>query len=188
MKLTKSELEKINLAGVTQAALDLFKKSKGERIVLDTLDGFHIEVGGKKEQKPEKNEQSPSGIFDKLAFGESYQYLENAKDRFNTKTAEGYSDCKANCRNALMSSLTTLTGKESPSEACKELRRQRILGKREEEFVECFYQLLLILHGLDSKKGSHPPMTRNEDDAELALSITTSVVNYLINQATRPRI
>lgn len=187
MKLTKSELDKIKLASATRAALDLFKKSKGERIVLDTPDGVHIEVGGKKEQKPKKDDKSPSVVLDKLAFRESYQYLENAKDRFNTKTAEGYSDCKANCRNALISSLTTLTGKEKIGEAVEELRKGGILGKREEEFIECFDKLLGILYGLDSKKGSHPPMTRNEDDAEFALSITTSTVNYVINQATRPR-
>lgn len=187
MKLTKSELDKIKLASATDAALELFKKSKGERIVLETPDGVHIEVGEKKEQEPRKDDKSPSVAIDKLAFNESYKYLENAKGRFNTKSAVGYSDCKANCRNALMSALKTLTGKEEVKEAAKELGNQRILGKREEEFTEYFGKLLGTLYGLDSKKGSHPPMMRNEDDADLALSITTSIVNYVINQATRPR-
>ncbi len=125
--------------------------------------------------------------IDRYSFSEAHRYLKNAKRRIKNKTPEGYSDCKANCRNALMSTLQTLTGKEKVREAATELSKQGILGKREEEFTETFEKLLVLLHGLDSKKGSHPPMTRNEDDAELALGITTSVVNYLINQAIKQR-
>jgi len=181
------ELDKIKLATATQAALGLFEQSKGAKIILDTPNGYHIEVEGKKEQEPIKGGECPPAILDKLAFSESYRYLKNAEDRFNTKTAEGYSDCKANCRNALMSALKTLTGKEDIREAAKELAKQGILGKREQEFIESFSDLLVKLHGLASKKGPHPPMTREEGDAELVLSITTSIISYITNQATRQR-
>lgn len=184
MKLTKSELDKIKLATATQAALDLFEKSKAERIVLDTPNGHHVEIDRRKEWKSAKDSQAPA-ILDKLAFSESYKYLENAKARLDTRTPEGYLNCKADCRNALMSALKTLTGKDTIKEAAKELHRQEILGEREEEFTKTFDNLLGILHGIDSKKGSHPPMTRNENDAELALNLTTSVVKYIINQAIK---
>ncbi|MBA7600543.1 hypothetical protein ES703_07599 [subsurface metagenome] len=127
-------------------------------------------------------------VIDRYSFNEAHRYLKNAKRRFNTKTPEGYSNCKADCRNGLMSALKTLTGMNTIKDAATELHIQGILGKREEEFYKTFGNLLVILHGIDSKKGSHPPMERNEDDAELAVSITTSVVNYLINQATKPRV
>lgn len=186
MKLTKSKLDEIKLATVTQAALDLFEKSKAERIALDTPNGHHVEIDRKKKRESAKDGQAPA-ILNKLAFSEAYKYLENAKARLDSKTPEGYSNCKTDCRNALMSALETLTGKNKIKEASKELHRQGILGEREEEFTKTFEKLLEILHGIDSKKGAHPPMTRNEDDAELALNLTTSVVRYIINQATKPR-
>lgn len=187
MKLTKSELDKINLATAKDAALDLFSRSRGKPITLDTPDGIHIEIGGKKEQKAMTDSQSPPTVVDALAFSESYQYLGNAKARFDTKSAVGYSNCKADCRNALMSALTTLTGKEEVREAAKELAKQGILGKREEEFLKIFGDLLATLHGLASKKGSHPPMTREQDDAELVLGITTSILTYITNRAIKQR-
>ena len=129
----------------------------------------------------------PLIMLDKLGLSESLRYLQNARNRFETKTAEGYSDCKANCRNALISALKTLTGKEDIREAVRELDKQGILGKREQEIIESFGELLVKLHGLASKRGSHPPMTMEEDDAELVLSITTSIISYITNQATRQR-
>ena len=172
---------------VSQVVINLYDTSLDDRIVLDTPSGYHFELSRSKGIEDNRDTRSSSTTIDKLAFSESYKYLENAKARFDTKTAVGYSDCKANCRNALMFALKTLTGEGEVRKAAKELARQGILGEREKEFTETFNKLLVILHGVDSKKGSHPPMTRNEDDAELALVITTSVVNYLINQATKPR-
>lgn len=181
------KIDEKELGSVKQVALDLYKKSVDGKMVLDTPSGYHIEVDRRKERGAGRDSQSPPAVLDKLAFSESYQYLENAKARFDTKSAVGYSDCKANCRNALMSALKTLTGKEEVREAAKELGNQGILGKREQEFIEGFVELLVKLHGLASKKGSHPPMTREADDAELVLSITTSVLNYVTNQAIRQR-
>jgi len=93
LKLTKSELDKIKLATATQAALDLFEKSKGERIVLDTPNGHHIEIDRRKKRGAIRKSKSPHLILEKLAFTESYKYLENAKARLDTKTPEGYSNC-----------------------------------------------------------------------------------------------
>jgi len=153
---------------VSQVVIDLYDTSLDDRIVLDTPGGYHFEVSRSRELETVGDSKS-SSILDRLALNETYRYLKNAEDRFNTKTAEGYSDCKANCR------------------AARELGRQGILGKREKEFTKTFNKLLVILHGLDSKKGSHPPMTRKEGDAELALNLTTSVISYITNQATRQR-
>lgn len=182
------KLENAKLESMAAVAVKLQANRPGARIKVRGKDGSYIELDERELSEATKVTQGALAIPDKLAFSESFQYLEDAKARFDTKSAVGYSGCKANCRNALMSALKILTGKEEISEAARELVRQGILGKREKEFTETFSKLLVILHGLDSKKGSHPPMTRSEDDAELALSITTSVVNYLINQSTRPRV
>lgn len=129
----------------------------------------------------------PLIMLDKIGLTESLRYLQNARTRFDTKTAEGYSDCKANCRNALISALKTLTGKEDIRDAVKELGKRGLLGKREQEFIESFSELLAKLYGLASKRGSHPPMTIEEDDAELVLSITTSILNYVTNRAIKQK-
>jgi len=187
LKKPTIKINEKDLASVQQVALALYKKSVDGKMVLDIPSGYHIEVDRRREREATKESKSSPSILDKLAFSESYQYLENAKARLETKTAEGYSDCKANCRNALMSALKTLTGKEEVREAAKELGNQGILGKREQEFIESFVELLVKLHGLASKKGPHPPMTREADDAELVLGITTNILNYVINQAIKSR-
>jgi len=161
-----------SLDTINQVALELYEKYATDNIIVKTPQ-FTITVTRPIEQRE----------IERHSFSEAYKYLKNAKRRFNTKTPEGYSDCKANCRNALMSALETLTGMNTIKEAAKELHRQGILGEREEEFIEAFEKLLVALHGVDSKKGSHPPMTQNQDDARLALNLTTSVVEYIINQA-----
>ncbi len=186
MKKPTIKINEKELASVQQVALALYEKSVDGKMVLD-IPGYHIEVDRRKEREATKESKSSPPIPDKLVFSESYQYLENAKARFDAQSAVGYSDCKANCRNALMSTLKALTGKEEVKEAAKELAKQGILGKREEELIESFGDLLVKLHGLASKKGPHPPMTREEDDAKLVLEITTSIVNYLYNQAVKPK-
>jgi len=187
LKKLNIKIDEKELGSVKQVTLDLYEKSVDGKMVLDTPSGYHIEVDRRKEREAGRDSRSPPAVLDKLAFSESYQYIQEAKARFDTKTAVGYSGCKANCRNALMSALKTLTGKEKVREAATELSKQGILGKREEEFTETFEKLLVLLHGLNSKKGSHPPMTRNEDDAELALGLTTSILNYVTNEAIRQR-
>lgn len=175
------------LYNIAKVVMQLHEKSPSARIKVRGDDGSYIELDQRELREATRDSQTPPAVLDRLALSESYQYLQNAQARFDTKSAVGYSDCKANCRNALMSALKTLTGKEEIREAAKELGKQGILGKREEEFIESFGELLVRLHGLASKKGSHPPMTRNENDAELVLGITTSILSYITNQATKPR-
>jgi hypothetical protein len=165
-----------SLDTINQVALELYEKYAADNIIVKTPQ-FTITVTRPIEQRE----------IERHSFSEAYKYLKNAKRRFNTKTPEGYSNCKADCRNGLMSALKTLTGMNTIKEAATELHRQGILGKREEEFYKTFGNLLVILHGIDSKKGSHPPMERNEDDAELALNITRDIIEYIISQATLPR-
>jgi hypothetical protein len=175
------------LSSLAKVVLQLHEKSPDARIKVRAADGTYIEVDGREIREAIKNGQDRPVIIDKLAFTEAYKYLENARSRLGTKTHEGYSNCKADCRNALMSALKTLTGKDTITEATKELHRRGILGEREEEFTKTFDKLLGILHGIDSKKGSHPPMTRNANDAELALNLTQSIMNYIISQAVKQR-
>ena len=158
---------------IERVALELYEKYKAVKITVETPN-YSIEVN------------RPIGEIARegYPFNEAFRYLKNAKRRIKTKTPEGYSDCKANCRNALMSILQALTVKENVKEATKELHHQGIFGEREEEFIITFDKLLRALHGIDSKGGSHPPMTRNENDAAFALNITKDVVNYIINQVT----
>ena len=127
----------------------------------------------------------PLVILNNLGLTEAMRYLHNARARFDTKTPEGYSDCKANCRNALVSAIKALTGKENIREGVKELAKQDILGEREEELVDAFANLLTALYGVASKKGAHPPLATEEDDAELVLNLTQSILNYVANRAIR---
>lgn len=127
----------------------------------------------------------PLVILNNLGLGEAMRYLQNARMRFDTKTPEGYSDCKTNCRNALVSAIKALTGKENIRDSVKELGKQGILGEREEELVNAFADLLAALHSVASKKGPHPPLTTEEDDANLILSLTTSFLTYIANRAVR---
>ena len=187
-KLDMMKLENAKLESMAEVAMKLQAKRPGVRIKVRGKDGSYIELDERELSGGTKVTQSAPAISDRLAFSESYQYLENAKVRLDTKTAVGYSDCKTNCRCALMSTLETLTGINTIKEAAKELHRQGILGEREEEFTKTFDNLLVILHGIDSKKGSHPPLERSEDDAKLALNITTSVIGYIVNQCTRLRV
>ena len=175
------------LSNLAKVVIGLYERNPEARIKVHAADGAYIELDGREVRQAIKGSKSSTNTLDKLAFSESYRYLKNAEDRFNTKTAEGYSDCKANCRNALISALKTLTGKEDIRDAVKELGKRGLLGKREQEFIESFSELLAKLYGLASKRGSHPPMTIEEDDAELVLSITTSILNYVTNRAIKQK-
>lgn len=175
------------LGNLAKVVVGLHEKSPEARIKIRASDGSYIEIDNREIREAIGESQCPPTVVDKLAFNESYKYLENAKSRFDTKSAAGYSDCKTNCRNALISVLKTLTGKEDVREAASELGKQGILGKREEEFTKSLGELLAKLHGLASKKGPHPPMTVEKDDAILVLDITTSIVRYITNRATKPR-
>ena len=164
---------------IEKAALELYEKFGAEELVIiSKKDNVTIRAHRPIEER----------VIDRYSFSEAHRYLKNAKRRCNTNIPEGYSDCKANCRNALISTLQTLTGKEKIKEATKELINHGMLGEREAEFIETFEKLLTTLFGLASKKGSHPPMTRNKNDAELALNLTRDIVEYIINQATLPRV
>jgi len=172
-KVTNEE----RLDEIENVALELYEKYKAVKIEVVTPN-YSIKVNRPIEELE----------IDRYSFNEAHRYLKNAKRRIKTKTPEGYSDCKANCRNALDSILQTLTGKEKVREATRELINQGMLGERESEFTGNLEKLIVTLHGLDSKKGSHPPMTRSENDAKLALNLTRDIVEYIINQATQPRV
>lgn len=176
------------LTNLARTIIAIHEKNPEAKIKVRAADGSYIEIDNREIKETIKGSESQTTALDKKAFGEAYDYLENAKERLNSKKPEGYSDCKTNCRCALISALRTLTHKEKVSEALEELHRQGIFGKREKEFIETFDKLLETLHGIDSKKGPHPPMTRSAYDAEFAFNITQSTIHYIVNQATHPRV
>jgi len=121
----------------------------------------------------------------KLGLSESMTYLQNAKARFETKTPEGYADCKSNCRNSLVSCMKALTGEEKIREGAKLLKKKGIFGERESELIDIFGQLLTKLYNIASKKGPHPPLSSDEEDALLVLSLTQSILNYIATKALK---
>ena len=122
--------------------------------------------------------------LEKLGLSETMTYLQNARSRFETRTPEGYSDCKSNCRNALVSCVTALTEQDDMRKGARILNKKGLLGHREGELVEALGELLAKLYSAASKKGSHPPLA-DEDEAELVLAITSAAVNYMTNRAIR---
>lgn len=122
-----------------------------------------------------------------IGLTEAMTYLRNARSRYDTKTPEGYADCKSNCRNALLSSIKALTGQENLREGARILGKNGTIGEREEELIEALGELLAKLHNLASKKGPHPPLSGDEEDALLVLSLTECVLIYLATKATKSK-
>lgn len=125
--------------------------------------------------------------IEKLGLTEAFRYLQNAQQRFHTRTPEGYSNCKTDCRNAVISALSSLSGTEDIRKAVKILGKKNIIGGREEELITAFENLLAKMKDVLSKKGPHPPMATEEEDAELALNITQALLTYLAKRALRVR-
>lgn len=121
----------------------------------------------------------------KIGLDEAMTYLKNARERFETKTPQGYADCKSNCRNALVSCIKALTGQEKMREGVKILSKKGLMGERESELVESLGELLSKLYNVASKKGSHPPLPSNEEDALLALNLTEAVLNFIATKALK---
>jgi len=125
--------------------------------------------------------------IEKLGLTEAFRYLQNAQQRFHTRTPEGYSNCKTDCRNAIVSTLSSLSGTDGIRKAVKILGKKGFIGGREEELITAFENLLVKMQGVLSKKGPHPPMATEEEDAELALNITQALLTYLTKRALRKR-
>ena len=123
----------------------------------------------------------------KLGLTEAFRYLQNAQQRFHTRTPEGYSNCKTDCRNAILSALSSLSGTDDVRKAIGILGKKGIMGGREEELITAFENLLVKMKNVLSKKGPHPPMAADEEDAELALNITQALLTYLAKRALRSR-
>ena len=121
----------------------------------------------------------------KLGLTEAFRYLQNAQQRFYTRTPEGYSNCKTDCRNAVISALFSLSGSEDVRRAVRILGKKGFIGGREEELITGFESLLAKMKDVLSKKGPHPPMATEEEDAEFALNLTQALLNYLAKRALR---
>lgn len=123
--------------------------------------------------------QQRQHLANKLGIHDALFYLENARTRFDAGGPSGFSDCKANCRNALISLMKGLTGTEKVREAVKELHRTGLLGEREVEVIDAIENLIAKLYGLASKTGPHPPPA-TEEDALFTLRLTEATLDYLI--------
>jgi len=123
--------------------------------------------------------------IEKLGLTEAFRYLQNAQQRFYTRTPEGYSNCKTDCRNAIFSALSSLSGSDDVRKAVKILGKKGVIGRREEELITAFENLLAKMKDVLSKKGPHPPMASEEEDAELALNITKALLTYLTKRSTK---
>jgi len=126
-------------------------------------------------------------IIEKLGLKEAFRYLQNAQKRYDTKTPEGYSDCKTNCRSAIYSALSALTGTQNIRKAVGILHSKGIIGAREKELVQAFENLLVKFKDVLSKKGPHPPMA-TEEGAELALSVTKTLLTYLAKRSIKTKL
>lgn len=147
--------------------------TKSREVALEKISGEYIE-----------QRIRPLILLRKLGLNESSTYLRSAQSRFDTKTPSGYSECKASCRNALISALKALSGSDNVREAVRMLGKKGIIGEREEELITAFENLLAKMHGVLSKKGSHPPMP-TEEEAEFALRMTYGVIDYLAKRMIR---
>jgi hypothetical protein len=58
---------------------------------------------------------------DQLGILDAITYLENARERLKSGEVAGFSDCKANCRSALVSFVSTLSGKPKIREGIRNL-------------------------------------------------------------------
>lgn len=130
--------------------------------------------------------QRKQSMASKLGITETLTYLENARARFDAGGAPGFSDCKANCRNAILSLMQGLTGTESIRDAVKKLHQEGLLGKREAEVVKAIEDLIAKLHGLASKTGAHPPLA-TEEDALFTLRLTEAVVEYVVRLVSKAK-
>lgn len=114
-----------------------------------------------------------------LGITEAITYLENARARFDEGGSTGYSDCKTNCRSAIVSLMNSLAGTDRIRDAVKKLHKEGLLGEREAEVIEALENLLAKIHDLASKKGAHPPLAE-EDEALFTLKLTEAAVEYVI--------
>ena len=138
-------MARTKLNDMAQVVMRLVGKCPSAKIEVLSSDGNYIGLDNREVRDVIRGVRIPSTVPSKSEFNEAYIYLRNAQDRLNSYTAEGYSDCKTNCRCALISVLKVLTGKENVKEAVKELGNQGVLGEREEEFTKKFNELLVII-------------------------------------------
>lgn len=133
-----------------------------------------------------RNLQDRVRQIESLGIKEAMTYLENAKQRFNAGNPEGYSDCKANCRNALISLCKTLGGTERIRDAIPKMGKAGLIGEREGEVILALTDLAAKLHGQASKKGTHPPLAER-DEAQFTLKVTDALIELITSSAMRSK-
>jgi hypothetical protein len=147
--------------------------------LLDAPEDYQREEFRRVSEKMVDDVRQKQRVANALGITEALTYLENARIRYEAGGSTGFSDCKANCRNAIASLMRGLSGTDKVRDAVKKLHQQGLLGERETEVVEAIADLITKLYGLASKTGTHPPLA-TEDDAHFTLRITEAVVEYIV--------
>jgi hypothetical protein len=127
-----------------------------------------------------------ASLTKQLGISEAMTFLQNARSRFESGSPAGYNDCKANCRSALSSLITGLSGERDTRTGIKTLAARGDLGEREAESVQAIEDLVGALKGLASKKGAHPPLG-DEVDAAFTLRLTEATCDYLVRTVATSR-
>lgn len=122
----------------------------------------------------------------KLGISEALTFLQNARSRFESGSLAGYNDCKANCRSALVSLVTGLSGEHDTRRGIKALAERKELGETDAACVQAIEDLVGALKGMASKKGAHPPLS-DENDAAFTLRLTEATFDYLVRTVGRAR-
>ncbi|HWZ45502.1 MAG TPA: hypothetical protein VNW97_18655 [Candidatus Saccharimonadales bacterium] len=130
-------------------------------------------------RRPKSSDQSVGDLLRATSLTQVGGYLENARQRLGEGTPTGWSDCVANCRNALQTAVTQMTGEGQLSPGLRKLKDVCQFGEREIEFVERLEKLLLTSKDLLSKTGAHPPLP-GYHFAAFALEMTTVALRFMV--------
>lgn len=122
-------------------------------------------------------------LLRKHGFHEAGDFLSNALELVQDDKPVSFSDCKNNCRKAIVSFFKKTTGSENFREALKILAKNKIIGDAEAELLDAFDELAAKLRDFLAKKGSHPPVAQKEE-ARLAVEVTQAFLRYLVAKFT----
>jgi hypothetical protein len=136
-------------------------------------------------KRPQAVDRSIDDLLRSASMQEAADYLRNASQRLAEGTAVEWSDCVANCRNALQTAVGQLTGEGHLPAGVKKLKEVCGFGDRELEYVQAVDALLLASKNLLSKSGAHPPPDYHF--AAFAMDQTVATLRFIVCTYTAKR-
>jgi len=130
-------------------------------------------------RRPRATDQSIDYLLRSASLNNAAEYMSNARQRLDEGTDTGWSDCVANCRNALQEVISALTGERNLSEGLRKLKDFCNLGEKEAEYIKSMERLFLASRDVLSKSGAHPPMP-GQQFAIFALGLTTETLRFIL--------